>query len=282
MPSPSQNFTTRVYHGARGTRPTDPREPREPDRADPQLAALEGLAVFMAAAALFVLLGALAGPGLGSLAIAQIGGLAGVPIAWAFLRNDPRARLGLAAPPRRVLVGAALLGVSIWYVDIRLAEPFLRAVTTPAATHDELAHLAATFAAPSFVLRLGVVALLPALCEELATRGVLARALRPGLGRIAAVVISALCFATFHLSIVRFVPTLALGVVLASLTLAADSIWPAVLAHFLNNAIALAVVDGELAPITSMVSNHPDIALIASAVLSVAGLVIGLAPRPAA
>jgi len=110
----------------------------------------------------------------------------------------------------------------------------------------------------------------------------LARALRPALGRALAIGVSALLFAGFHLSVVRFVPTMLLGAVLASITLACDSVWPAMLAHLLNNAIALAIDGGALTPIASFVGAHPDQALAASALVSSTGLVIALAPRRAA
>jgi membrane protease YdiL (CAAX protease family) len=172
------------------------------------------------------------------------------------------------------MIGALLIGASLWYVNVRLAAPIVRAFGA-----EELTRLGERFAEPPIVPRLLIVALLPACCEELLSRGVLARALRPATGRIAAVLLSALCFAGFHLSIVRFAPTFTLGAVLAAVTLAADSIWPAIAAHALNNAIAIAVAGGALPSLAEIVSSHPDGCLIASAALSATGLVIALAPR---
>jgi membrane protease YdiL (CAAX protease family) len=183
-------------------------------------------------------------------------------------------RLGVTAPPWRALAGAALIGATFWYANVRIAEPIVRALDG-----GEVARLEYALASPPLAVRLLVVAALPALCEELLTRGVLARAIRPAVGRVLAVAISAFVFAAFHLSLVRFVPTFLLGALLASITLAADSVWPAVLAHFLNNAIAIAIAGGDLAPIASIVSAHPDLSLGASLAVSTVGLVIALAPR---
>lgn len=241
---------------------------------DPGGAALEALALFTGATALFLLLGMLSGGGLLALTVAQAIALAGAPIAWARMRGDARARLGLRVPGWRPMLGAVMIGASLWLVNLRLAAPIVRWLGT-----DELVRLGAALEGPSLALQLVLVALLPAFCEELLCRGVVARALRPALGRIGAVVASALLFAAFHLSLVRFVPTLSLGIVLAIVTLAADSVWPAMVAHAINNALALAVSAGELGAIGATVRDHPNAALAASILMSGAGLVITIARR---
>jgi membrane protease YdiL (CAAX protease family) len=256
MTSPSQNLTSGLYH-------------------EPAAAALEALAVFVAAAAAFFAIGAALGPGLGTLAAAQLGGLGGVSVGWALWRGRPAVRLGLRAPPVRAVAGAALIGLSGWYLNLRLAEPIARLVD-----HGELAHLAQVFGGgPSLATQLLVVALVPALCEELAARAVLTRGLRPAVGRTLACLLSALAFASFHLSLVRLVPTFLLGVVLAALTLAADSIWPAVLVHFLNNAMVVLLIDGQLGGLGRALAAHPAAALVCGIAIFAGGLVVGLTAR---
>ncbi|MEO1087120.1 MAG: type II CAAX endopeptidase family protein, partial [Acidobacteriota bacterium] len=80
------------------------------------------------------------------------------------------------------------------------------------------------------------VAVLPAVCEEVAFRGVLLQALRRRLAPLSVVLISAAVFAVFHIEWVRLLPTFFLGVLLALLTYATGSLWPAVVWHFINNA----------------------------------------------
>jgi membrane protease YdiL (CAAX protease family) len=244
---------------------------------EPPVAALEAIALFTAAAAAFVLIAVMAGGGLAGLALAQIGGLAGVAIAHALARGDAAARLGLAPPPARAIVGAILVGASLWYVNLSLAAPIARALQS-----DEVARLERTLATPPLGVRLLVVAALPAICEELLCRGVLARALQPALGRALAVIVSALLFAALHLSLVRLVPTFVLGAALGAITLAARSVWPAMLAHFVNNAITIALAGGELAPLGRAIDAHPTTSLVVASLASILGLVIALAPRRAA
>jgi membrane protease YdiL (CAAX protease family) len=266
MPSPSQNFTRRVYHGDRG----------HPYRDDPAVAAIEALALYTAAVAVFVLVGAVLGPGLSTLAAAQVIGLAGPPVAWAIARGDAVTRLGLAAPPARAVIGALLIGATFWYVNGWITAPLVERLDD-----GGLRRFAAELSGPPFALQLLLVAALPAICEELLNRGLLARALRPALGRVLAVLISAALFAALHMSPARFPPMLLFGAVLATLTLAADSLWPAVVAHVVNNAIALAISDRQLPSLAAWLEAHELGALAVAGLASAAGIVIALAPRRA-
>jgi len=85
-----------------------------------------------------------------------------------------------------------------------------------------------------------VLALLPAVCEELAFRGFILTGLRNGLGIRQGVVISALLFALAHGDPFRLLPTFLLGLLLALLATRSGSLWPGVVFHGLHNALAVA------------------------------------------
>jgi len=95
-----------------------------------------------------------------------------------------------------------------------------------------------------------------------------------------AVVVSALAFALFHLSAVRFAPTLLLGLVLGTLAVRTGTLWASIVAHLLNNAMALLVSDGTLQPLANLIDGHPAAALGVAAAGSFAG--IALAARSSA
>lgn len=91
-----------------------------------------------------------------------------------------------------------------------------------------------------FAAVLVTVALVPALCEEILFRGfvqsgLVRQAERPWAGVAAA----ALVFAIFHLDPWRFVMAAALGMFLGWLRQASGSLWPAILAHALNNVLTI-------------------------------------------
>src|SRR5574337_1093837 len=83
------------------------------------------------------------------------------------------------------------------------------------------------------------LAIVPALCEELFFRGYTLSGLRSTLGKAAAVGITALAFGMTHYSAQRLVPTTVLGLLLGLLVVQYGSIWPAMIAHFLHNAISV-------------------------------------------
>ncbi len=94
----------------------------------------------------------------------------------------------------------------------------------------------------SLAVSVGVFALLPALCEELAFRGFILSGLEYRRGTRSAILLSALMFGFLHvlLSLFQqlFNATL-LGIVLGLLAVRSRSLLPGILFHFLNNALAV-------------------------------------------
>ncbi len=85
-----------------------------------------------------------------------------------------------------------------------------------------------------FVLFSVILAVLPAVFEELFFRGLILNSLN-GIKRVYAVLISALCFALYHGSVAQLVYQFIYGVALGFLFVTAKSILPCVVAHFINN-----------------------------------------------
>lgn len=129
------------------------------------------------------------------------------------------------------------LSVALICMGQPLAEGFVRLVAligydTSAATSimpSTPGELAAT---------LILVALLPAIAEEYVFRGCVARAFARK-GYVFAVFMSALLFAIMHGSPLQLVHQFLIGAVCAVLFFATRSLWPPIILHFLNNAIAL-------------------------------------------
>ncbi|ULQ52283.1 type II CAAX endopeptidase family protein [Flavihumibacter fluvii] len=122
------------------------------------------------------------------------------------------------------------------------------------------------------VAMLFVVALLPAICEELFFRGVLQRLFiqifqRPWTG----IIITAILFSAFHGQFLGFFPRVFLGIVLGAIYWYSGSIWPAIVAHFINNAIQVVYVYKD----KSYINNEPDVQPIL--VIFSALLVVGIA-----
>ena len=93
-----------------------------------------------------------------------------------------------------------------------------------------------------FLFNLFMIAMLPALGEELLFRGILQKLLHQWTrsGHVA-VVVTAFLFSAMHMQFLSFLPRFALGMVLGYLFLYSGRLWIPIFAHFFNNAAALVV-----------------------------------------
>lgn len=83
-----------------------------------------------------------------------------------------------------------------------------------------------------------LLAVTPAVCEEIVFRGILLGGTR-GLEPWRMIMLNGVVFGAFHLSfetMIRFLPTMTLGIVIAWAVWRSGSIWVGALMHFLNNA----------------------------------------------
>lgn len=85
-----------------------------------------------------------------------------------------------------------------------------------------------------------VVALLPALLEEFAFRGVALHILEKTLrNKHIAISIQGILFGLMHFNVSQMLPIIGMGIMFGYLTYATKSIWYSVLIHFLNNSLAV-------------------------------------------
>ncbi len=90
------------------------------------------------------------------------------------------------------------------------------------------------------LLAMLVIAVLPAVGEELVFRGLLQPQLHKHTGNIhAAIWISAILFSAMHMQFFGFVPRLLLGALFGYLYYWSGNLWMAVLAHFVNNGFSV-------------------------------------------
>ncbi len=159
--------------------------------------------------------------------------LMGLPLAEAFsLRSAARVHwlMVVAAALPLQLAGGALQFVifartpedSLWRRAMEQLDDFVRIETTA-----------------DILLLFGAAVLTAAVCEEFLFRGLLLQLLRRRSGWLVAIVFSALLFAVFHLNPVVLAPVGLVGAYLAVLVWRSGSLYPAILAHALNNGLAL-------------------------------------------
>jgi len=91
---------------------------------------------------------------------------------------------------------------------------------------------------PELLWVIFLIALIPAVSEELLFRGLVQRNLENAMGRTRGVIITGIIFGLYHLNPFSFVPLAALGIYLGFLAVRSGSIWVSVMAHFANNLFA--------------------------------------------
>jgi sodium transport system permease protein len=106
-----------------------------------------------------------------------------------------------------------------------------------------------------------VLALLPALCEELAFRGFMLNGLLRGFRPRAAILLTSFLFAVYQMNVFQLVPHFVLGLVLGIIAVRSGSVLPAMAFHLAYNTLVLmAVVPEALAFVQRQVDSMDPVA----------------------
>jgi sodium transport system permease protein len=168
--------------------------------------------------------------------------LAPVMAVAAWLKFQPAEVFSLRRPPWRGVLAAVLIGTTGWAAVGGLVMRLLPPPDSLVKALEKLVLLDDT-AAPLWKLWV-VIALTPAVCEELLFRGLILSGLRR-YGQWPAIVISALLFALAHASIYRLLPTFCLGLLLGYIVVKTGSLYCSILLHALNNGVAVTLARSQ-------------------------------------
>ena len=155
--------------------------------------------------------------------------------------------------PLFVIVAFALVFVSLpvtnqlsaWNENMKLGgalqalEDMLKALEETAAAATEQMLTVDTIG--GLLLNLVVIALIPAIGEELTFRGVLQQSLTRKMNPHVAIILSSAIFSFIHFQFYGFLPRMFLGMLLGYVFYISNSLWPNILMHFLNNGCAVVV-----------------------------------------
>ena len=149
--------------------------------------------------------------------------------------------------PLFVLVAIALIYVSIpvtttlttWNEGMKLGgalqalEDMMKALEESAAALTE--QMLNVDTVGGLLLNLLVIALIPAIGEELTFRGVLQQGLTRRMNPHVSIILTAAIFSFIHFQFYGFLPRMFLGVLLGYMFYVSGSLWPSILMHCLNN-----------------------------------------------
>jgi membrane protease YdiL (CAAX protease family) len=120
------------------------------------------------------------------------------------------------------------------------------------------------------VINVIIIAVLPAFCEEICFRGALQRIIiqicrSPWVG----IVVTSVFFSALHLQFQGFLPRMFLGVILGAIFWYSGSLWPSIVAHFVNNAVQVVAV--SYAP--EYIEKNPSVPVLAALI---SGFIVAL------
>ncbi len=124
-------------------------------------------------------------------------------------------------------LGDAFSGIEKWMKEL---EETAQALTDKMTNVDTIGGL---------LLNLLVIALIPAVGEEMTFRGVIQQSLTRRMNPHIAIILSAAIFSFFHFQFFGFLPRLFLGILLGYMFYITGSLWTSILMHFVNNGAAV-------------------------------------------
>ncbi len=156
-------------------------------------------------------------------------------VVW-YMKSDKKTLFCIQIPKLRYIVGSLITYVGV-YCIIMLLSMLLTSLFKESTQNVEAAFTEIT--QQPFILLVIVVALMPAVGEELLFRGLVFGSLRSRIQVKWAILISALIFGLFHMSLVKFLPTACLGALFAYIVWRGKSIFLSMMLHFINNLLSV-------------------------------------------
>ncbi|MFO0868017.1 MAG: ABC transporter permease subunit/CPBP intramembrane protease [Pirellulales bacterium] len=178
-------------------------------------------------------------------AASTVVGLAGFILAppllmTVLMTRSPSATLLLHRPRWSALPAVVLLALALHPATLELSRLIRQVYPVSAGVVQELQKLDGLFAsAPSLWSIVGVLAFIPAICEELAFRGFILSGLRSRGSDWTAILISSAFFGAVHAILQQSLAAFVLGLVIGYVAVQTKSIWPCMLFHFTHNALQL-------------------------------------------
>lgn len=155
-----------------------------------------------------------------------------------YTKRDIKLTYGFARANVSGYLGGALLMIGMVLINFVIAAG-LTSMFPESTSNVETAF--ANIFGDNVLIVFMVVAVAPAVCEEMLFRGVILHSLKAKYRVPSAIAITAVLFGLYHMSIVKFIPTGLLGLVLCIIVWKTGSIYPAMLMHFINNAISIII-----------------------------------------
>ncbi len=200
---------------------------------------LDGITAFIVAVIIILFVNALlfSKLGIAGMGISEVL-LIAVPLMLVFLRRESISeRFNLNLPSIGSFFSAVLLmmGANMW----GNASSFIYVGLFGMPEQNDMAFLEEYFAGVSPVMALIVIALIPAVCEELLFRGYLFSSFKGKKGKVAAVIVTSILFSVIHFDMYKMAPLFIMALAFGYITAKTDSVVIPMIFHFINNSMSV-------------------------------------------
>ncbi|MCR4848774.1 MAG: CPBP family intramembrane metalloprotease [Bacteroidales bacterium] len=210
-------------------------------------------------------------------------------ILYAFTRTEPMRQIGFRKPAFwwMLLIGVILMFVSLPLTNIlgtwnekanfgETLETILKMMEDTAGDLTERMLQVDTFW--GLLGNLLVIALIPAIGEELTFRGVLQQSLTRRCNPHVAIWLSAFIFSFIHFQFYGFLPRMFLGLILGYMFYYSGSLWISILMHFINNGTAVVVAYLDYKGLANVDWEHfgstSNVALLITSLVLTVGMIV--------
>ena len=210
-------------------------------------------------------------------------------ILYAFTRTEPMRQIGFRKPAFwwMLLIGVILMFVSLPLTNIlgtwnekanfgETLETILKMMEDTAGDLTERMLQVDTFW--GLLGNLLVIALIPAIGEELTFRGVLQQSLTRRCNPHVAIWLSAFIFSFIHFQFYGFLPRMFLGLILGYMFYYSGSLWTSILMHFINNGTAVVVAYLDYKGLANVDWEHfgstSNVALLITSLVLTVGMIV--------
>ncbi len=178
------------------------------------------------------------------------------------LAGSARRTLLLRVPPWRTVPAAAALALVLYPSVDALRAAVMRLYPV---SDEMLQRLEAMFSGEAHLgTLLVVIAVVPAICEELAFRGFILSGLRHLGHKWRAIVYSALFFGLTHAILQQQVVAALVGIVIGLIAVQSGSLWPCVVFHMIHNGLGVIVVRFGEKITPELIARWPALGLLVS------------------
>ncbi|MBQ9929027.1 MAG: CPBP family intramembrane metalloprotease [Lachnospiraceae bacterium] len=199
-----------------------------------------------------------------------------VVVVW-YMKSDYKKLFSLQKPKKGTVLAGICLYVGAFSLEMALVGILTKLL--PASAENVTASFEVLMDQPTILIVL-VMALMPAVGEEIFFRGFLYGGLKHKYDVKWAVLISAIIFGAFHMSLVKLIPTAMLGACFAYIVYKSGSIYIGMTLHFINNAFLMLQMKepdtfGKILPVL-MKEEYAPLDMAGFVAVGVIGLAAGI------